>query len=809
MRNILKTFVNVLLLLWVLNISIYVQAAEKWREHDYDVLHYKIEVGFEHDLGKVIGRTTITLTPKRHYFKTFKLDAHKFENVTINMITDVKIDHITTDSAITVILPREYDRGEKIQIIINYSCCPEKGLYFFSPDTDHPNRPKQIWTQGEGQENHHWFPCYDYPNDRATFEVIATVDSGLTCISNGKLVKRTNIKNKTKFHYQFDKTAVAYLISMVIGEYQKFEQYYKDIPVQYFVYPHHSEEDALRSFGRTPKMLQFFSDYIGYEYPYSKYAQSIITGFMYGGMENITATTQTDRTMHTEQAHLDHSSDGLVAHELAHQWWGDLITCRSWDDIWLNEGFATYFDYLFTEYYDGFDEFSYKLYTKEKEVIKRENNTPQYLSKGKSAYIKGASVLYMLRNYIGEESFRAAVNLYAHRFAYQTVETHDFRKTAEEVSGISLIDFFDQWVFTGGILELTVSTTYDEDNEKLRIFIKQEQDSVAVRPVFNLKLFIGMEVNNSYSEHQIHVTKRQQEFYINAPDQPQMVIFDAGQVILKNCTFEKTVPEWMYQAENANRVVDRIYALEQLGELATAENSANIIELLFNRYKVESFYAVRLETIKAFHNISTIPENRKPDYYKLLSSFIKDETKSSVRVNLIKALATISSENNVKDFENLFYNDPSFDVRVAALNAMLDLNPGNAEKYINTALETDSWDEKIRSAALKRLDELNSENAIKIAKKYSKYAAHPKLRLAAVTFLGKLANKDNHEAINILIDVVKEGGEHNRYRPVSKAIRKLSDLKIEKAESPLNDIISKQGNRYMKKAAKTALENNR
>ncbi len=211
------------------------QSTEAWREHNYDVLHYKIEVQFEHDLGKVIGRTTITLSPKKNNFKSFKLDAHNFENVKVSMENETNLESIVGDSTITVVLPRECSRGEKIEAIIDYSCFPEKGLYFFSPDKEYPNRPKQIWTQGEDEDNHHWFPCYDYPNDRATFEVIATVDNGLTAISNGKLVSKEEQGEKTRFHYKFEKPAVAYLVSLVIGDYKKYEQYDKKLPVQYFV----------------------------------------------------------------------------------------------------------------------------------------------------------------------------------------------------------------------------------------------------------------------------------------------------------------------------------------------------------------------------------------------------------------------------------------------------------------------------------------------------------------------------------------------------------------------------------------------
>jgi len=795
---------SVIVLLTV--ICIQLNASYEWREHNYDVLHYKIEVQFEHDKGKVIGQTTITLIPKKNNFKSFSLDAHQFDNVNVKMLNGSDLESIVGDTTITIVLPKEYKRSEKINVSVNYTCLPEKGLYFFSPDEAYPNRPKQIWSQGEDMDNHHWFPCYDYPNDHATFEVIATVDEGQTAISNGKLISTEKVRDKIKFHYNFDKPTVSYLISLIVGEYKKYEQIFNNIPVEYYVYPHHSEADALRSFGRTPAMMQFFSDYIGYDYPYSKYAQTIIFDFMYGCMENISATTQTDRTMHTEQAHLDHSSDGLVAHELAHQWWGDLITCREWTDFWLNEGFATYFTNLFTEYYLGFDEFSYKMYTTERKVVARENNKPQCLKEIKSVYIKGASVLYMLKYYIGEASFRAAINLYAKRFAFQNAETHDFRKAVEDASGINLYEFFDQWVFNPGIPDIIVSTQYDEENNKLRVLVKQEQDSAATKQFFNLKLFIGIEVENDYTEHQIHMTEREQEFTIDIENKPQMVIFDAGKVILKNLSVEKPVEEWMYQARNAYHVVDQIHAMEMLVKTSDSLNAFPIIEFLIDRFAKETFWGARLEAIKALNNIISISESERNKIYDSLKFLFASENKSSIRVEMIKAMAKGSSTDNINDFENYFHKDPSFDVRVAALNSAIELNPKKALDYINKALKINSWDEKIRTAALKKLEVLEDKKAFEIAQAYSRYGIDQKLRSTAIVYLCKLADKKFEPAVEALIDVVKERGESNRYKPVSRAINKLGSLKVYEIKPMLEEIDSNHGNRYLKRAAKLALK---
>jgi len=795
-----------MIFIFLLLVVFQISATDAWREHDYDVQHYKIEVEFDHYLGKVIGQTTITLKPKKNNFKYFEVDAFKFKDVEVTTTTGTILESVVSDTTIIIILEKEYQRGEELSVVIKYTALPEKGLYFFSPDKGHPETPKQIWSQGEGMDNHHWFPCYDYPNDRATFEVIATVDAGLTAISNGKLISTEKVGNKTKFHYSFDKTSVSYLVSLVVGEYQKFEQFYKNIPVEYFVYPNHSKEDALRSFGRTPQMIDFFSNYTGYDYPYSKYTQAIVTNFMYSGMENISFTTLTDRTMHCEQAHLDHSSDGLVAHELAHQWWGDLVTCREWSDIWLNEGFATYFTELFFEHYYGDDEFSYSMFDKMRGVINRENHKPQFLSKGNDAYSKGASVLHMLRNYIGDESFQDAINLYAHRFAFANAETHDLRKAMEDASGINLFTFFDQWWLNGNIPTLSVETDYDKSNKQLSILVKQQQDSATVRPVYDLKLYVGLEVDDVYSEHQIHITKREQKFSIDMESAPGMVIFDAGQNLLKNCTISKSVDDWKYQAQKAYRVVDRIHALKMLGDFVDSANCTNIAKFLIDRCKSETFYGLRLESIKTFNKINTIPDENKLNLRNELDQIYQKESKSSVRVELVKALSNTSTTEAQYDFVKLFHSDPSFDVKVAALNAAIELNKDKASDLIETALNIDSYDEKVRSTALSNLKALDDDTAFKIAEKYSESESHPRLRSTAVGILEYLGDKNYKPATTALLNVVKEGGESNRYRTVSRAIRKLSDQDISELYPLLEKIVNNPGNRYVKRTAESVLK---
>ncbi|MGD9900499.1 MAG: M1 family aminopeptidase [Calditrichaceae bacterium] len=784
-----------------------VMATEAWREHDYDVIHYKIKVGFDHDKGMVSGNTTIMLTPLKDYFNSFELDAHKFTVKSVKMDSE-SIDHIVKDDKITIILPRYFSRRESLQVSIEYQAYPVSGIYFFAPDKKMPDRPKQIWTQGEGEDNHHWFPCYDYPNDKATFEVIAEVDRGQIAICNGKLISRNEKGKKVIYHYKMDKPMSSYLIDLVVGEYDKYEQSWNGIPLEYYVYQHHSGEDALRSFGRTPVMMQFFSDYTGFDYPYSKYAQILITEFMFAGMENTTATTITDRTMHTERAALDFSSDNLVAHELAHQWWGDMVTMREWSDIWLNEGFATYFEHLFNEFYNGTDRFAYDFYKIQKGVIDLELENPQYLT-GKApwriAYTKGASVVHMMRNLLGENRFRAGISEFLTQYAYKNAETHDLRRAMEDASGVNLFEFFDQWVFNGGIPEFDVTKKYDSELSELRVHVRQVQDSINNRPAFRVKLFIGIDDGQEYSEHQIEMTERDQLFTFAVKSDPKMVIFDAGQILLKKVTFLKSPDDWIYQASHAHRIEDRLHAIEMLPELETESNHGKIISALLGLAGRDKFFGIRANALEALTGLKYLAAELNNSYADTMRSLMKTEHKSAVRINILHALAKYRIPADEAVFNQYFKSDLSYGVRTSALQALLEVFPAKAEKYLKEAMKMDSWDEQIRETALDSLLILADKEAFAIAKSFTKYGNNQKLRAAAVKVMGKLAEKKYDPAFKALLDVVKEGGEDNRYRPVSLAIAIAGEIAPERVRPLLEEIVKTSRNKYVIASAERAL----
>src|SRR5512140_545210 len=330
------------------------------RNRSYNVQHYKIDVSIDDKKKSVDGTVTTTLVPFLPKLQTVEFDAEKL-NVR-RVLMGAKSLRFTVDSTrLRIQLDKPYSYTDTLTLSVQYSCTPKKGLYFTQPDSGYPDKPMQIWTQGEDMDNHFWFPCYDFPNDMATSEVIATVPGHYALVSNGKRrgVKE-NKKDGTKtWHWSETRPHASYLIMIAAGDYAVLKDKAGSLPLEYYVYPKHVE-DAKVCFAETPGMIQFFNKKTGFDFAWETYAQVLIADFIEGGMENCSATTlMDDITVYDARTRVDESPVSLIAHEMAHQWWGDVVTCKDWRHLWLNEGFASYFDPLYFEYSRGRDEFEY------------------------------------------------------------------------------------------------------------------------------------------------------------------------------------------------------------------------------------------------------------------------------------------------------------------------------------------------------------------------------------------------------------------------------------------------------------------
>jgi aminopeptidase N len=379
-----------------------------------DVEHISLVLDVDPNKRTVSGTATLRAMVIAPTTKVVELDAVE---LTIDKVTaggkGVPFRH--DGRRLRVELASALATGAELTLVIDYKGAPRRGLYFVGPDEGYPDKPLQVWTQGQDEDSRYWFPCFDAPSEKATSEVKVTVPASMFALSNGTLVSDKTSGGKRTLHWRLEVPHSCYLITLAVGDFGTVETKWHDLPVVYHV-ARGREEAAERTLARTPQMLELFSQKFGVPYPYPRYAQVFVADFIFGGMENTSATTLTDTVLMDERATIDYDIDSLVAHELAHQWFGDLVTCRDWGEGWLNEGFATYAEYIWREHHEGRDaadleleEWADQYFGEDAGRYRRTIATKLYDEPidifDHHLYEKGGRVLHMLRNVLGDELF--------------------------------------------------------------------------------------------------------------------------------------------------------------------------------------------------------------------------------------------------------------------------------------------------------------------------------------------------------------------------------------------------------------------
>jgi aminopeptidase N len=562
----------------------------------YDVLNYTISTRFNVPGKTVMGDETVSLKPLSNGFNSFELDASsmKIEAVTLAE-SGQTLKWTQPPNKLAITLDRAYEPSETIVIRIRYRATPQRGLYFIpenrSTGSTGWSKPAQIWTQGEPEENHHWFPCYDFPDDKATSEQYITTNANEIAISNGTLLEtKTNADGTHTFHWMMEQPHASYLTSLIVGNYAKLGDTYKSIPLEYYTY-RGTEETARRAFMKTPEMMNLFSQRLGYEYPYDRYAQTVVSSFIFGGMENITATTHADSEIlyaNTKEAQL--ATENLISHELAHSWFGNLVTCKDWSELWLNEGFATFMEAVFREHEAGHDAYLEEMRSNTSlyflEDMLKYRRPVRYDRYGSAidifdatVYKKGALVLHMLRETVGDEMFWKALHRYLEEYKYKPVGTPDLQRVFEETTAQKLDWFFDQWVYKAGFPELRVRSFYNQPTGKLTLEVTQTQSGDAMTPlVFRLPVEIELATDKGERTERIEITQRSQRFTFKLDGRPLMIRFDKGERILKKVDFPQPAAMLKYQIAHSSDVIGRIEAAEALTRLVAREILAGIYD---------------------------------------------------------------------------------------------------------------------------------------------------------------------------------------------------------------------------------------
>ncbi|HET6201476.1 MAG TPA: M1 family aminopeptidase [Planctomycetota bacterium] len=553
------------------------------RPHDYDVEHYRVSLTVEPSSGRIDGSVAVRFRPTVPDFSRLVLDAAELDVHTVEEEGGGALRWETEGDRLLVDLARGRPLGEPVTVVVRYTGFPRRGMYFLGPDRDHPDRPVQVFTQGEPEDTRYWIPCWDFPNDRATSELEVTVPAGLTTVAAGALVGREEDRERRTRtdRWRMEADHVSYLFTLVVGEHVIVEDRGGEVPLWYVV--ERADEPLARpTFGKTPAILGFFSEWLGVPYPYAKYAQVCVREPLFGGMENVTAATLSRAALHEESLAADAPATGLVAHELAHQWFGDLLTCADWSHLWLNEGFASYFDLLYTERAEGWDEFRLGVRRSQKayaEQCRGEARRPVVWNRyvdpvdllDAHVYAGGASRLDLLRFLLGDEEFRRAVQAWVREYRGRCVTTEDFRRCLEAQTGRDLRAFFDDWFYAAGYPEFRVRATYDEGASSVLVRIEQvqavEKGTPAVfRAPVEIAVLTGAERRLSF---RVPIEAREQTVVLPVEGRPLLVRFDPASRIPKRLEFEKDVEELRFQLARDPDVVGRIEAAEALSRLGS------------------------------------------------------------------------------------------------------------------------------------------------------------------------------------------------------------------------------------------------
>jgi aminopeptidase N len=724
---------------------------------DYDLQHSKVALRFDLDQKKVIGDVTHTVLPVRE-----GVDKISFNSVGLQ-IESVKVNKgeakfFTTDTNLIVDLPKTGKIGEKYEIEIKYEGKPTKGLYFILPDKDYPNRPKQVWSQGESEDTRYYLPTYDYPNDRLTTETILTVPADWLTVSNGKLISTTDAGNGMKtWTWRESQPSSTYLFTVVAGEFVEVKDAWRNMPVTYYA-PKDRGDRLTANYSRTPAMIELFSKKLGVDYPWEKYAQSTVDDFVAGGMENSSATTNTSSSLRNPKLVPEYpeDEDGLISHELGHQWFGDLVTTKDWADIWLNEGFATFMETMWTEAHYGKDEADWNRWGAARAWFRQRDLYPRPIVRhdfddssefDQNVYDKGGWVLYMLRRQLGEEAFYAGLKHYLEANRGKNVMTSDLIKAIEEATHTNVDQFFDQWVYGAGAPKFEVSYAYDAGKKQIAMLVKQTQKVEGRVGLFTVPVDVEISNGSGPKLYPIVVSKTEETFTFPSESEPQMVLFDKGTKVLKSIEFTKSKKELVYQLKNAEEVADRADAATAVGKLKDDDDAATALGEALRNDKTRGVREVAAEALADLNSPAAAKE--------LLSAF-DAEKEPEVRASIVQALGSFKETPEITaKLEAVAKDDPSYRARAAALGAIGRTKTPKAYEILTAAVNGDSPDGFLRNAALRAFGPLGDDKAVPLLREWAAPGKEIPSRQAAIASLSRL-QKDNKEITNQIAGYLTE-----------------------------------------------------
>jgi aminopeptidase N len=783
------------------------------------VEHISLDLVLDIPNSSFTGTCAIRLNPVRNAIESLTLDA-----------VDLKIDRVKIDGTDCAFnydgellhIPVKVDviAGKILDLVIYYGVTnPQRGMYFIHPDEHYPDKPTQVWTQGEDEDSRFWFPCFDYPGQLATSAIRVQVPKDFVAISNGELVEQTIFGEDRVYQWMQKEIHPTYLMTLAVGRFSEISDSWNGKPVTYYV-EKGLEESAKLSMGKTPQMIEFFSEKFGYPYPFPKYAQVCVADFIFGGMENTSTTLLMDRCLLDERASLDNfNTESLVAHELAHQWFGDLVVIKHWSHAWIKEGMASYCEVLWTEHEYDKDEAAYYLLGEAQSYLSEDSDryrrpivTNIYREAielyDRHLYEKGACVYHMIRAELGDELFDKFIQTFVRDNAHKTVETIDLLRAIDKSTGRNLAFLFDQYVYRGGHPDYKVAYSWDGDSNLAKLTVTQTQAKEGVHTLtndlFDLKIPIGFGyVKNGIADvkvTKIRVYEKEQVLYFPLETKPDFISFDVGNNYLKTVTLEYPLPELKAQLKSDPDPISRIYATEAIAKKGNLEAVTALTECL----ATEEFWAVRLE---AAQQLATIKLDLAVTN---LVAEIGDED-AFVRKAIVDELGKIKTPETYAAIKQLVEaGDASYYVEAAACRALGGMTTASLkdkqEEVINlltNVLNTRAgWNEIVRAGAIGGLSKItDSETALNTVIRYVKPGVPQPLRLTSIRALGAISSGQSEANLTVIVEKLAELARETFFLTQVSVVNALSQMSTVKAIGVLQGLASQSPDGRVKRIA--------
>jgi aminopeptidase N len=688
-------------------VDVYERPVQHERDRYFDALHYRIMLDVDMENKMLTGENTITFVPLNNGLQTIVLDAVSLVVTEVVDRDESSLSFNQSEDKLTIRLPDTYSHTDTVTLSVKYYLKEQVlGLRFIDATEDNPYQVSSDCFPNKARQ---WIPCYDYPHDKVTQDMIVTVDAKYKVLSNGALisVKENKPENKHTYHWRQSLPHSTYLINLSIADYAVIRDSLGSLPVNYWVYPWHVE-DAKRSFEKTPEMIDFFNQLYQYDYPWAKYDQ-VISAYMGGGAEATSATILGEAAITDSRGALDYSFERVIAHEIAHQWWGDLVTLRSWEHTWMNESFGTYSDYIYKAHEWGADEGAYDLLGKKNAYLREAHNRymrpvvfNRYENPGQNfdshTYPKGASILHMLRYILGDDSFFRTLSTFLHRHEFQPVTTQDFMKCVKDVTGKNMDWFFEQFLFHPGHAVFKVTKKWDESKKTLTLKIIQTQDKWDKVPIYRIPVNIGIYSAGEKRIEQVWLDEKTKVFEFTLDSRPLLVRFDDGNYLLKEWTFKKPEDELIYQARKDD-MTGRLWAVNELSDFRESQKTMDVWrEIAVN----DSFWAVREAAVR---QLGALNNNQ----FKKLFQVALNDTNSKVRAAALVALGSSGEKDIVVICRKMFETDESYLVMAEALKLIGKYGDSSQLQLLHEAQKMKSARDVVGRAASEAIELISSK----------------------------------------------------------------------------------------------------